>query len=481
MPARAAWCSDVAIADRVSSRAMPRSRLLLALLAVACRPQNDTVVAPQVTAPIAAMPAAPAIEAERVVPESAPVWLLKGARLVDGSGDPPRDGIDVLVEGDRITAVRSGITAPANAKVIELGGRTLLPGFIDVHVHITSNPAKNHDAGVAASVQLTEGDLALQGAENAYATLMAGFTSARNVGGSFADRAVRDAIAQGRIPGPRLLVANNPIGITGGHCDDGNGLHPDVFALRGGPEEGVADGPDEVRKAVRHQIKHGADVIKVCATGGVMSSGDGVGDTQMTIEELRAAVDEAHKAQRKIAAHAHGNAGIRLAVEAGVDSIEHGSVLDRPTVAMMKKAGTYLVPTLYVGSVVEKRAGDGTLSPESAAKAKAIAPKMRESFRLAQSGGVKIALGSDAGVFPHGENAREFAQMVEHGLSPMASIVAGTRSAAELMGVKDIGQIREGFLADLVVIDGDPLKDIHTLEHPSLVMKGGVLWRATAR
>ena len=457
---------------------MLRSPVILALLVAACRPQHTAVADPHATiATIAATPAAAAIEAKRAIPATAPVWLLKHARLVDGSGDPPRTDVDVLVEGDRITQVRAGVTAPANAKVIDLGGRTLLPGFIDVHVHITSNPAKNHDAGVAASVQLTEADLALQGAENAYATLMAGFTSARNVGGSFADRAVRDAIAAGRIPGPRLLVANNPIGITGGHCDEGNGLHPDVFAGRGGPEDGVADGPDEVRKAVRHQLKHGADVIKVCATGGVMSSGDGVGDTQMTIEELRAAVDEAHKAQRKIAAHAHGNAGIRLAVEAGVDSIEHGSVLDRATVAMMHRDGTFLVPTLYVGSVVEKRASDGSLSPESAAKAKAIAPKMRASFRLAQAGGLKIALGSDAGVFPHGQNAGEFVQMVEHGLAPMAAIVAGTRTAAELMGLADLGQIREGFLADLVVVEGDPLKDIHALEQPALVMKGGVVWR----
>lgn len=458
---------------------MRRTPLVLALL-FGCAKPTGTAAPATTVATIAAVAAAPAVEATRTTAIEAPVWLLQHARLIDGSGDTPRLDVDVLVEGDRITMVRSGIPVPPNAKVIDIGGRTLLPGFIDAHVHITSNPAPSHDAGVAAAVRLSEGDLALQGAQNAWATLQAGFTSARNVGGGFADRAVRDAIAKGRIPGPRLWVANHAIGITGGHCDGGNGLHPEIFAGGGGPEEGVADGPDEVRKAVRHQIKHGADVIKLCATGGVMSSGDGVGDTQMTIDELRAAIDEAHKAQRKVAAHAHGNAGIRLAVQAGVDSIEHGSVLDRETVAMMKKAGTYLVPTLYVGAVVERRASDGSLSPESAAKAKSIAPKMRESFALAAKSDVKIALGSDAGVFPHGENGREFAQMVERGLSPMGAIVAGTRAAADLLGVKDVGQVKQGFLADLVVVEGDPLADIHVLEAPSLVMKGGVLWRAPA-
>ncbi len=459
---------------------MHRTSVLVALLLAACDRQAATA-APDAASSVAtpaAVPASPATEATRAPSESAPVWVLKHARLIDGSGDTPRLDVDVLVEGERITLVRSGITPPPGARVIELGGRTLLPGFIDTHVHITSNPAPSHAAGVAASVQLSEGDLALQGAQNAYATLLAGFTSARNVGGGFADRSVRDAIRAGRIPGPRLFVANHAIGITGGHCDGGNGLHPEVFAGRGGPEEGVADGPDEVRKAVRHQLKHGADVIKLCATGGVMSSGDGVGDTQMTLDELRAAVDEGHKAQRKVAAHAHGNAGIKLAIQAGVDSIEHGSVLDREAVTMLRKYGTFLVPTLYVAVVVEKRADEGTLSAETAAKAKAIAPKMRESFALASKGGVKIALGSDAGVFPHGENGREFAQLVEHGLAPMDAIVAGTRAAAELIGVADVGQVKQGFLADLVVVEGDPLADITVLERPALVMKGGVLWRA---
>jgi imidazolonepropionase-like amidohydrolase len=453
-------------------RALVTSSLLLA-----CAPRATTV--PPASAgglAIAPVPAKASTEAVRAAPSTAPVWLLQHARLIDGSGDTPRLDVDVLVRGDRIVLVRSGIPVPPEARVIDVAGRTLLPGFIDTHVHITAVPSPNHDAGVAESVRLSEGDLALRGAENAYATLRAGFTTARNVGGGFADRAVRDAIAQGRIAGPRLLVANFAIGITGGHCDHGNGLHPDVFIGKDGPEVGVADGPDQVRKAVRYQIKYGADVIKLCATGGVMSSGDGVGDTQMTADELRAAVDEAHKAQRKVAAHAHGNAGIHLAVVAGVDSIEHGSVLDRDTLTLMRKAGTFLVPTLYVASVVVRRADEGTLSPESAAKARAIAPKMRESFRLAQGSGVKIALGSDAGVFPHGENGREFAAMVDAGLTPMAAIVAGTRSAAELVGLADVGQVSKDFVADLVVVDGDPLKDIHALETPTLVMKGGVLW-----
>lgn len=406
---------------------------------------------------------------------SATPVLLRNARLVDGSGGPAKSGVDVLVTGGRIEAVGPGLAVPDGARVVDLGGRTLLPGFIDTHVHMTFMPAPSHEAGVTRGVKWHESDQALRGAAHAWATLRAGFTTVRNVGGTFADRALRDAIAQGVVPGPRMLVANHSIGITGGHCDDTNGLHPEIAPERSSWQSGTADGIDEVRKAVRYQVKHGADVIKLCATGGVMSQGDGVGNSQMTLDELRAAVDEAHRADRRVAAHAHGNAGIRDAVQAGVDSIEHGSVLDGDTVAMMRKRGTYLVPTLYVGSVVERRANEGTLSPESAAKAKSIAPRMRESFKLAYKGGVKIALGSDAGVFDHGENGREFTQLIEHGMTPMDAIVAGTKAAADLLGLTDVGLVRAGFRADLVVVDGDPLKTPKLLETPAFVMKSGVI------
>jgi len=451
-------------------------RIALGLVLAACAPRpNRSVTVDEAPARPAPTAASAQIEARAPTSTSASLVLLRNARLIDGSGSPAREKVDVLVRGDRIAELGTGLAVPEGARVVDLGGRTLLPGFIDAHVHLTFTPAPSHEVGVVRSVRMHESDQALRGAANAWKTLRAGFTTVRNVGGSFADRALRDAIAQGVVPGPRMLVANHSIGITGGHCDDTNGLHPDVMPERSGWQAGTADGVDEVRKAVRYQIKHGADMIKLCATGGVMSQGDGVGNSQMTIEELRAAVDEAHKADRRVAAHAHGNAGIRDAVQAGVDSVEHGSVLDGNTVALMRKRGTFLVPTTYVGSVVEKRANAGTLSAESAAKAKSIAPKMRESFKRAYEGGVAIALGSDAGVFDHGENGREFTTMIGLGMKPMDAIVAGTTKAATLLGLDDVGAVQKGFFADLVVVDGDPLKDPKLLEAPVLVMKSGVI------
>jgi imidazolonepropionase-like amidohydrolase len=409
---------------------------------------------------------------ERDAPE--PV-VLRHARLIDGTGAPPREDVDLLVEGGRISAVAPKIVSTGGAREIDLGGRTVLPGFIDAHVHLGFSPADSYAKSVEEEVSKSEADRALEGAYNARVTLKAGFTTVRNVGGSLADRALRDAIAQGRVPGPRMLVANHSIGITGGHCDGTNAMLPEVFAERQGHRHGVADGPDEVRRAVRWQIKHGADVIKICATGGVMSQGDAVGAAQMTAEEIEAAVVEANRADRKVAAHAHGNAGIRAAILGGVHSIEHGSILDAQTLALMKKRGTFLVPTTYVAQAVLEKADAGKLSVESAAKAHEIAPKMRESFRLALGSGVKIALGSDAGVFAHGDNAKEFSTMVSLGMSPMDAIVAGTSGAAELLGLSDIGRVAQGAHADLVVVDGDPLADITVLQHPVMVMKGGAL------
>jgi imidazolonepropionase-like amidohydrolase len=273
-----------------------------------------------------------------------------------------------------------------------------------------------------------------------------------------------------------MLVANQGIGTTGGHCDDTNALRPNVFGADPDHRDGVADGPDEIRRAVRWQIKYGADVIKLCATGGVLSQGDAVGTPQLTVEEMRVAVEEAVRAEKKVAAHAHGNLGIREAVQAGVHSVEHGSTLDPPTVAMMKQRGTYLVPTTYVGDVVESKARAGVLSENSAAKALEIAPRMRKSFKLAYDSGVKIALGSDAGVFPHGENGKEFTTMIRLGMKPMDAIVAGTSQAAALLGLSDVGTVRKGALADLVVVDGDPLADPALLERPTFVMKGGAVY-----
>ncbi|MCX4244353.1 metal-dependent hydrolase family protein [Paraliomyxa miuraensis] len=452
-------------------------------LASCVRSSADASVPPPIVAAIPPLAAASSIGAE---PSStrpcatatceAPTVLLRDARLIDGTGAAPREHVDVLVERGRIAQIGPGLPPPQGAQVIELHGRTLLPGLIDAHVHLSASPPASYAQGVVDDLGRTLADHALLGASNARATLLAGFTTVRNVGGSLADRALRDAIANGLVPGPRMLVANHAIGITGGHCDDTNAMHPDVMPQAQDYRHGVADGPEEVRKAVRYQIKHGADVIKVCATGGVMSQGDAVGAAQLDPQELRAAVDAANRAERKVAAHAHGNQGIREAVEAGVHSIEHGSILDEPSVRMMVERGTFLVPTVYVAKAVERQADAGKLSEDSARKAREIAPKMRRSFRLAYEGGVKIALGSDAGVFAHGDNGKELTTMVELGMTPMDAIVAGTSRAAELLGLRDVGRVEEGLHADLVVVEGDPLANIEVLERPAMVMKGGVIY-----
>jgi imidazolonepropionase-like amidohydrolase len=372
--------------------------------------------------------------------------LLDDVRLIDGTGAAVQERVDVLVQDGRVTEIAASITAPSGATVLPLAGKTLLPGFIDAHVHLTSAPQRSHAEGVLRQVTSTEGDDALLGAANAAATLRAGFTTVRNVGGSIADRALRDAIEAGHVMGPRMLVAVHSIGITGGHCDDSNELHPGIFGGPPGPERGIADGEDEVRKAVRQQVKLGADVIKICATGGVLSQGDGVGASQLTVKEMRAIVEEAGRAGRKVAAHAHGNEGIREAVEAGVHSIEHGSILDPKTVKTMKRKGIFLVPTLTVGEYVERAGKEGKLSASSAEKAAFVAPKMRE-----------------------------FELMVQLGMTPMQAIVAGTSRAAELLGVTDVGRVAPGARADLVVVDGDPLSDVSVLTRPAMVFKDGVL------
>lgn len=464
--------------------------LLLAACATSGGPADSSGRSPNLENPFHgdAVCPVPATEApagkEHLVPAVAKAeaggLVLQNARLIDGSGAKPREDIDVLVQGAKIVEVGGDLSVPSGARVVDLGGRTLLPGFIDAHTHVTFDPPKSYEAGVARSVKETDADRVLRGVRNARATLEAGFTTVRNVGGTLADRALRDAIAAGHVAGPRMLVANHSIGISGGHCDGTNTFHPEIW---GGPPDyrrGVADGLEEVRKAVRYQIKQGADVIKICATGGVLSQGDGVGAPQLTVDEMKVIVEETVRAERKVAAHAHGNLGIREAVKAGVHSIEHGSILDAQTVAMMRRRGTFLVPTAYVAEVVERKANEGVLSADSAAKAREIAPKMRRSFKLAYDAGVKIALGTDAGVFPHGHNGKEFRAMVQLGMKPMDAIVSATRSGAELLGLDNVGQIKAGYLADMVVVDGDPLADIGVLERPVLVMKGGAIHVAPA-
>lgn len=424
---------------------------------------------------------APAVQPAEPRPEvSAPARLmLRNARLIDGSGGPPQVGVSVLIAAGRIVDVGKALPLLEGVQEIDLGGRTLLPGLIDAHTHLLGELPGSHAQAVAQGVQESDADLALRGVVYARATLLAGFTTVRDVGGTLAIRSLRDAIAAGRVPGPRILAANYSIGITGGHCDDTNGLRPDVFG-DSDHRIGIADGADAVRKAVRYQIKHGADVIKICATGGVLSSGDGADSPQLTDAELEAVVDEATRAGRKVAAHAHGTEGIKAAVRAGVHSIEHGSLLDAEAIALMKKRGTYLVPTVHVSRVIVAAADAGRLAPDSAAKARFIAPRMRDSFSRAVKAGVKVAFGTDAGVFPHGENAREFELMVELGMTASDAIVAATRNAADLLGLRDVGQVRPGYVADLLVVEGDPLADIRALGRPALVIQSGKVVRPPA-
>jgi imidazolonepropionase-like amidohydrolase len=402
---------------------------------------------------------------------------IRAGRLIDGTGAAPvRDAV-ILVENGRITAVGPAVRIPGNAAVVDLNDRTVLPGFIDAHVHMTGHvlgePGWEH-----ALVRESPTDAALRGVVHARQTLAAGFTTVRNVGaGGFADVALRDAITAGRVPGPRMLVAAHAIGITGGHCDPTNGYLPHVLGDEPGPERGVANGAVAMREAVRYQVKHGADVVKICATGGVLSEGDSAGAQQYLEDELAAVVAVAHLTERRVAAHAHGTAGIKAAIRAGVASIEHGSILDDEAIALFREHGTYLVPTLMAGEAVEALANRGGLTGERADKARAIAPRMRESIRKAVAAGVKIALGTDAGVMAHGTNGHEFTLMVQWGgMTPMQAIVAGTAAAADLLGWGDrVGRVAPGYLADLVAVRGDPLADITLLERVEWVMKGGVV------
>jgi imidazolonepropionase-like amidohydrolase len=404
--------------------------------------------------------------------------VLRAARLFDGTGAAPiRDGA-VVVTGDRITYVgpASGAKQGAQARVIDLGDATLLPGFIDAHTHIIGRSLAE-PGGDDAAVRDYDGYNAILGVANAQKTLMAGFTSIRVVGSpDFNDMALRKAIDEGRVPGPRMENAGHSFGITGGHCDE-NGFRPGL--MDADYRDGVADGADEVRKAVRYQVKYGADVIKICATGGVLSEGDAVGATQYTLEEMKAVVDEAKKLERKVAAHAHGTEGIKLAVQAGVASIEHGSFLDEDGARMMAERGTFLVPTLAAGEAAENAAKTGRLTGLRAEKAYAAAKAMRTGVRLATKHNVPIALGTDAGVSAHGANAREFRLMVEWGgLTPTQSLVAGTSNAAKLLGWDArIGTLATGKLADIVAVPGDPTANIAVTEHVTFVMKNGVIYR----
>ncbi len=406
---------------------------------------------------------------------------LRAARLIDGTGGAAVTNGVVVVTDDKIVAVgkQGAVTIPAGAKLVDLGDVTLLPGFIDAHTHIIGRELADPQAN-DAPVRDYQATGAIIGVANAQKTLLAGFTTIRNVGApDFDDMALRKAVNEGNVIGPRMQNAGHAIGITGGHCDE-NGFRPGL--MDGNPMLGIADGPDQIRAAVRYQAKYGADVIKMCATGGVLSEGDAVGVQQYTYEEMKALVDEATKLERKVAAHAHGAEGIKTAVRAGVSSIEHGSFLDEEGARLMVQHGTYLVPTLSAGEAAVRAADAGILKGLRAQKARAAAAAMKNGVKIAVKDGVPIALGTDAGVGAHGTNGHEFTLMVEWGgMTPMQSIVAGTMSGAKLLGWdKQIGSLAPGKWADVVAVPGDPLQDIHVMERPVFVMKNGYVYKSTS-
>ncbi|HET6228457.1 MAG TPA: amidohydrolase family protein, partial [Longimicrobiaceae bacterium] len=413
-----------------------------------------------VSAHVQAQTPTPAFRSNYPVKGSGTV-VLRAARLIDGTGAAPvRNGV-VVVTDDRIVAAGAAgsVQIPAGARVVDLGDATLLPGFIDAHTHIIGRTLGDPD-GDDAAVRDFEGMAAIIGVENARKTLMAGFTSIRNVGApNFDDMALRRAVDQGFVVGPRMENAGHSIGITGGHCDE-NGFRPGL--MDGDYRTGIADGPDQIRASVRYQAKYGADVIKTCATGGVLSEGDAVGASQYTLEEMTALVTEAHRLDRPVAAHAHGAEGIRLSVLAGVNSVEHGSFLDEEGARMMAQHGTFLVPTLSAGETAGRAADRGVLTGLRAEKARAAGAAMRHAIRIAVAAGVPIALGTDAGVGAHGTNGHEFTLLSEWGgMTPMQVIVAGTSNAAKLLGWQDrVGTLAPGRFADVVAVAGDPLQNV---------------------
>src|SRR5579884_2896348 len=374
------------------------------------------------------------------------------------------DNVLVTIDGEKISAVSSE-AAPSGANVINLPNATLVPGLIDAHTHLTGDPDFGYQE-LAISIPKE----ALIGAKNARITLLAGFTTVRNVGaGGYTDVALRDAINEGMVPGPRMRVSGPPLSITGGHCDQN--LLPYEFHSTG---DGVADGIEGVQHKVREVIKYGADLIKICATGGVLSKGDDPNASQYTLEEMKAIVADAHRLGRKVAAHAHGAQGVIWASEAGVDSVEHGHLMNDEAIATLKKNGTYLVPTLYLVDWHREHAAEANLPDFVRAKMDLVSRISKGNIKKAIEAGVKIGMGTDAAVYPHGLNAHELAVYVSLGMTPLQAIQTATINDADLLGWSDkIGTLETGKWADIIAVDSDPTKDVTTLQNVKFVMKGG--------
>ncbi|MFZ6845554.1 amidohydrolase family protein [Undibacterium sp. RuTC16W] len=395
---------------------------------------------------------------------------VKAAHMLNVNDGTFIDQATVLIRGDKIIAAGNKVQIPDTAQIIDLGDKTLLPGLIDMHTHLTADPENSGYSSIALSAPRQT----LIGARNARLTLNAGFTTVRDVyAEAYSDVGLRDAINAGDIPGPRMLASGPGMGITGGHCDDT--MHAPEYHLTSG---GTADGVAAVMQKTREIIKYGASVIKICATGGVLSFGDDPKASQYTLEEMKTIVSEAHRLGKKVAAHAHGGDGIRLAVLAGVDSIEHGSYIDDEGSKLMKEHKTWLVPTLYLGDWLIQHAEEIKLPKALLEKAKVVLPDARKHVARAVSLGVPIAFGTDAGVYPHGLNAREFAVYVQIGMTPIQAIRSATVNASKLLGWEDqVGSIDVGKFADMIAVDGNPLKDVTELERVKWVMKAGAVIR----
>jgi imidazolonepropionase-like amidohydrolase len=403
--------------------------------------------------------------------QSAPqTTVVHAGHLLDVKSGQMLTNQQIVIKGDKIVSVGPEGTAPAGAQVIDLPNATVLPGLIDAHVHLTMDARGIGYGALGISVPRE----ALIGAKNAKITLDAGFTTVRNVAASgFTDVALRDAINDGDVPGPRMLVSGPALSITGGHCDDN--LLPYEFHVQA---DGVADGIAAVQHKVRENIKYGADLIKVCATGGVMSKGDDPNASQYTLEEMKAIVADAHRLGRKVAAHAHGAQGVTWASEAGVDSVEHGHLMDDNSIATLKKNGTYLVPTVYLTEWWAANMDRMNAPDYLKAKMLRVSASAENNTRKAIAAGVKIGMGTDAAVYPHGLNAHELAVYVKLGMTPIEAIRTATVNDADLLGWTDkVGTIEPNKWADVIAVDGDPTKDVAVLQHVKFVMKGGEVFK----
>ena len=408
--------------------------------------------------------------------QSSGTTVIRAGALFDGTSETIRRDVTIIVRDGRIVEVGQGLPVPPGAEVVDLTGWTVMPGLIDLHTHLMSDPSELGQDRGAFLFQYPESGV-LKGVVHARQTLMAGFTTVRDVGARGTSAlALRDAIAAGLHPGPRI-VAGISLGTTGSHCDRTTGIRPgtaNMDAMR----TYVFDGAEEARQAVRRAVRDGADVIKICATAGVLSLTDDIGPAQMTVAELEAVIQTAAMLNRRVVAHAHGLEGIRNAVQAGITTIDHGSVLDDAVLADMTRRGTWLVPTMLAFDAVIRMTEAGQLPPGPAAKTRAIAPLVRESHRRAFRSGVPVAFGTDAGVYSHGENGREFGLMVAAGMSPARTLLTATRHAADALGrLAQLGTVEPGKIADLVAVRGDPLADIRLMESVGFVMKEGVIYK----